>query len=609
MLRQLRHWLQGDVVDFGELLPTELGVSQGEVISPLLANIYLDPMDKEFERAGVYFVRYADDYLILCNTNAQAQAALAQMREFLQNALQLQLKPAKTMFCHLDEGVVFLGVELTCKQVRIPAKKILEIQQSVFGLLDLAADAQATSIQKFRAIEKLDARIRGIRNYFQLDAAPVIAQQLQGLDAALDAYVQSKWSDALMLDLMWSRRERFILPARNASSDADLATLGLYAADDQLPSKAPDLESAHRDTQADSSPSAPVQAAGSSADDDPSVFYQAGQLHVMKSGAYVTIQGDEVVTKHKRMVLARYAIAQVQLLYLEGRGIAISADLTMQLAQRDVAIVMAPLVGLPSAMMLPIQSQRSQIRQLQVLRKGDPSVMRCGLAMLAAKVANQASVLKYFARYRKKTDEAAYLELTRCADSIREVAALLEGLDAGAAQLRATAMGLEGRAASLYWQAFSLLVPRQHGFTARHTHHATDPINCLLNYCYGLLYGRVWQAVVKEGLDPYFGIMHGSQRDQGSLVFDVIEEFRGPFADRVVLGLLGRGFDPAIDKEGLLKRAVRTKLAAAFTALWGKRLQWNDRNVTAAAVLQLQVAQLRKMYEKGDGYRAFRFRW
>ncbi len=611
MLRQLRQWLQGEVVDFGELLPTELGVSQGEVISPLLANIYLDPMDKEFERSGVYFVRYADDYLVLCDTSAQAQAALAQMRDFLQNALQLQLKPAKTMFCHLDEGIIFLGVELTGKQVRIPALKLLEIQQGAFDLLDLAADEEANSVQKFRAVEKLGARIRGVRNYFSLDAAPIIAQQLHGLDAALDAYVQSKWSDALMLDLMWARRERFVTVSDDQAhtSGAAMDSLGLYAADAPQPGIAPGF--GHSRQQA--LPPPPVihepLVGLQRSDDELAVLLQAGQLHVMKSGCYVTLKGDDLIVKRKRLVLAQHPIAQIELLYLEGRGIAISADLTMLLAQRDVAIVVAPLVGLPSAMMLPIESQRSHVRQLQVLRKSDPGVLRCGVAMLAAKVANQASVLKYFARYRKKTDEAVYLELTRCADAVREVAALLEGLDPGAAQLRATAMGLEGRAASVYWRAFSLLVPEKYGFTGRHTRHATDPVNSLLNYCYGLLYGRVWQAVVKEGLDPYFGIMHGSQRDQGSLVFDVIEEFRGPFADRVVLGLLGRSFDPALDKDGLLKSAVRAKVASAFFTLWGKSLQWNDRNVTPAALLQLQVAQLRKMYEKGDSYRAFRFRW
>ena len=44
-----------------------------------------------------------------------------------------------------------------------------------------------------------------------------------------------------------------------------------------------------------------------------------------------------------------------------------------------------------------------------------------------------------------------------------------------------------------------------------------------------MLYGELRRALVKVGLDPYFGLMHGSERDQGSLVFDLIEEFRAPF--------------------------------------------------------------------------------
>ncbi|MBI2218092.1 MAG: CRISPR-associated endonuclease Cas1, partial [Candidatus Rokubacteria bacterium] len=51
-------------------------------------------------------------------------------------------------------------------------------------------------------------------------------------------------------------------------------------------------------------------------------------------------------------------------------------------------------------------------------------------------------------------------------------------------------------------------------------------------YVYGMLYGEVWRALVKAGLDPYFGVMHGSERDQGSLVFDLIEEFRACGGER-----------------------------------------------------------------------------
>lgn len=82
-------------------------------------------------------------------------------------------------------------------------------------------------------------------------------------------------------------------------------------------------------------------------------------------------------------------------------------------------------------------------------------------------------------------------------------------------------------------------------------------VNQCLNYVYGILYGEVWRAVVKAGLDPYFGLIHGSKRDQGSLVFDLIEEFRAPFADRLIVGMIGRGFQPEIGDHGFLKTRTR----------------------------------------------------
>lgn len=63
------------------------------------------------------------------------------------------------------------------------------------------------------------------------------------------------------------------------------------------------------------------------------------------------------------------------------------------------------------------------------MRRNDPDRLKAALAMLAAKVANQASVLKYFARYRKRIGDASYAGLARCADDIRGIAETLAGLD------------------------------------------------------------------------------------------------------------------------------------------------------------------------------------
>ena len=160
--------------------------------------------------------------------------------------------------------------------------------------------------------------------------------------------------------------------------------------------------------------------------------------------------------------------------------------------------------------------------------------------------------------------ERAYGELTRSADEVRNIAETLDGLDPDAVAARSMGMGHEGRAAAKYWTSLASLIPGELSFPGRQTRHATDPVNSAVNYVYGMLYGEVWRSVVRAGLDPYFGIMHGRERDQGSLVFDLIEEYRAPFADRVVVGMLEPGFDLELDKEGRLRNRCRRKLVSAF---------------------------------------------
>src|SRR2546422_3668978 len=75
--------------------PTECGTPQGGVISPLLANIYLNPLDHQMAEAGWEMVRYADDFVILCRTEAEAQTALAAVSAWGSEA-GLTLHPGKT---------------------------------------------------------------------------------------------------------------------------------------------------------------------------------------------------------------------------------------------------------------------------------------------------------------------------------------------------------------------------------------------------------------------------------------------------------------------------------------------------------------------------------
>ncbi|MGB4115325.1 MAG: CRISPR-associated endonuclease Cas1 [Polaromonas sp.] len=612
LIALIRHWLTADVIDFSDIIPTELGIAQGEAISPLLANVYLDPMDKAFEQAGMTFVRYADDYVVLCNTEAEAQTALRMMGEFLQDVLRLALKPAKTHHCRVAEGVGFLGFQIEVEDVRIPQDKLAATIQAAGEMVEKIASVASTSAEKFHALMRMNSKVRGFRNYFLIDNAPAIQVQLKEIDIAIDAIAGQRFDELHDMNTAWQMRERFLpdvqSSVRQSQINAEVSVLtGAYPIDQVDNSLLPSVPSSS--VAATVVPAANTVTQDSSVVGEPDVLLMDGRLHVMTSGCFVTVNMDDLVVRRRKTEIFRAAIADLTMVYLEGKGIGLSADLTMRLCDMGISVVFTPLVGIPAAIAQPVQSTRSNLRQLQILRKDDPAIVKVGLNMLAAKVANQASVLKYFARYRKRTGDPIYDKLAKSADSVRSISETLEQLDASALNIRAMAMGHEGRAAAAYWSSFALLVPEDFSFPGRHTRHAVDPINSAINYIYGMLYGEVWRAVIRAGLDPYFGIIHGTERDQGSLIFDMIEEYRTPFGDRLVVGMLGRGFAIDLDKDGRLRAATRHKLVHAFHKQWHRDVRWLGKRYTPSSILEQQVASLKNAYQGTDEYRPFRFRW
>ena len=124
-----------------------------------------------------------------------------------------------------------------------------------------------------------------------------------------------------------------------------------------------------------------------------------------------------------------------------------------------------------------------------------------------------------------------------------------------------------------------------------------------------MLYGEVWRAVVKHGLDPYSGFIHGSKRNQGSLVFDMIENLRAPFADRFVFGMLGRGFKPRMGAHGHLRTAGKRQLVKGFSKRWVAPISWRSRMIPPSEILEHQAATLVKLINREEAYRPYRMRW
>ena len=106
-------------------------------------------------------------------------------------------------------------------------------------------------------------------------------------------------------------------------------------------------------------------------------------------------------------------------------------------------------------------------------------------------------------------------------------------------------LGLEGKAAALYFSQFGMLIKQDKRedwpWTARMKRPAPDALNSLLDYTYSLLLSDCIRALISCGLDPHAGFLHSSKRNKPALALDLMEEFRAPVADSVVQTVVNNG--------------------------------------------------------------------
>jgi RNA-directed DNA polymerase len=121
----IKGYLKQDVMEAMKRWMPEGGTPQGAIISPLLSNIYLDPLDHVMEQRGIEMVRYADDFVVLCRSQAEAEAALEEVRQWTELA-GLQLHPTKTRIVDATQqgGFDFLGYHFE-RNMKWPRKKSL----------------------------------------------------------------------------------------------------------------------------------------------------------------------------------------------------------------------------------------------------------------------------------------------------------------------------------------------------------------------------------------------------------------------------------------------------------------------------------------------------
>jgi len=160
VLQLIGKYLRAGVVVNGRLHKTPQGVPQGGPLSPLLANIVLDDLDKELEMRGHSFVRYADDFIILVNSTSAGDRVMRSVQKFLERQLKLQVNEKKSHVRETDQ-TDFLGFTFRKTRICWSDASFREFKRRIRRLT-----GRSWSVSMDYRLRKLAVYVRGWMNYY-----------------------------------------------------------------------------------------------------------------------------------------------------------------------------------------------------------------------------------------------------------------------------------------------------------------------------------------------------------------------------------------------------------------------------------------------------------
>jgi len=169
----------------------------------------------------------------------------------------------------------------------------------------------------------------------------------------------------------------------------------------------------------------------------------------------------------------------------------------------------------------------------------------------------------------------------------------------GAGNYKPWYISKEAEASRIYWETVNKLLPSEVGFEGRRKKRfdrPSDPFNIALNYLYSILASEVWFAVELSGLDPYLGYLHEDSSRRPSLVMDLMEEFRQPIVDKILIHFftVGKDWKNILNQEGRLTEKGRRKLLELYYKALDRKVTFQNRTLPIKAHIQLQPLRLAK---------------
>lgn len=286
-------------------------------------------------------------------------------------------------------------------------------------------------------------------------------------------------------------------------------------------------------------------------------------LYVVEPGARLEKEYHRLLVTKEDEVLLRVPLAQVSQVVLVG-AIGVTTQALHALLEAEVPILLVRRTGELLGRLLPPTPRNLPLRQAQYRRNEDADfALALARAIVSGKLRNQRVLARRILRRRPEAERAALADL-EAAEAAAPTAPDLAAL-----------RGIEGRGARAYFALYRQAFDPAWGFDDRNRRPPRDPLNALLGLGYTLLSHALMTALEAVGLDPYLGFFHTEKYGRPALALDLVEEFRAPVVDSLVMGMISRRMLQPDDFETVAAGGVylRERGLRLFLREFGDRLE------------------------------------
>lgn len=566
---------------------THKGVPQGAVLSPLLANLYLNSFDQFAVSCQLPYIRYADDFLFLCETAEQSTELQKRVDNHLKEKLHLALNEPQTY--QLSDGFDFLGVHIHGRDITVSEQKADELIQRIHTLEFTSDGLTRQSLKTWE----------GMVNYY----AKLLPQaDLERFDQALLDRV------ALLL-----REELDLFPSKTSLQYVLNTTPFLsiqYASQRKM--HIAELTAIYLNQRNQQKLATGAQKNREIIQQRKKEFRrleaEASGLLVNKPGMFIGLTSRGVTVSKKGKVVAQHHPDNLSQIVITGQGVSMSSNLVGFCLNRKIPIDFFDHQGTHLGSVI---SSKYMQHTLWARQAGADTIQKntIALSIIEGKIKNQHALLKYFNKYHKTHYPQLQPKMEQMEKVVDDFKTWKKHAKPADEDFMQKLVGHEAQVAIRYWDYIRELFSDDNvNFEQREHHGATDLVNSMLNYGYAILYVRAWQALLAAKLNPFESLIHVRQEGKPTLVYDFVEIFRSQVVDRVVISLIQKGQDLEV-RNGLLTDSTRQLLVKSIMERLARYEKYQGEEMKMEGIILRQANLLAKAFDGTDKFKPYVAKW